>query len=206
MTEKLTQLTCEEFVNVLATKEPVPGGGGTAALVGALGAALGNMVGSLTVGKKKYAEVEGEILALKTRSDQLQEKLLAMVEKDAEAFAPLAKAYGLPAGEEKDRVMEAALQTAAAAPLEIMELSVCALKVIERFAQIGSRLAISDAGCAAACIRAALDAASLNVLINTQSMKDRTYAEEMNARVGFLLYSGREMADAVIEKVRAQLI
>ena len=143
MSETLTQLTCEEFVNVLASKEPVPGGGGTAALVGALGAALGNMVGSLTVGKKKYAEVEQEILALKGESDGLQEKLLAMVDKDAEAFAPLAKAYGLPAGEEKDRIMESALRAAAAAPMEIMELSIKALDVIGRFAQIGSRLAAS---------------------------------------------------------------
>jgi len=206
MAEKLTQLTCEEFVTVLATKEPVPGGGGTAALVGALGAALGNMVGSLTVGKKKYADVEGEILALKARSDELQGKLLAMVDKDAEAFAPLAAAYGLPAGEEKDRVMEEALKAAAAAPLEIMELSVEALEVIERFAQIGSRLAVSDAGCAAACVRSALSAASLNVLINTKSMKDRACAEELNARVGFLLYNGTAKADAIFEMVQAQLI
>ena len=206
MAEKLTQLTCEEFVTVLATKEPVPGGGGTAALVGALGVALGNMVGSLTVGKKKYAEVEGEILDLKARSDKLQEKLLAMVDKDAEAFAPLAAAYGLPAGEEKDRVMESALRTAAAAPLEIMELSVDALEVIDRFARIGSRLAVSDAGCAAACVRSALSAASLNVLINTKSMKDRAHAEELNARVGFLLYNGTAKADAIFEMVQAQLI
>lgn len=206
MAEKLTGLTCEEFVNVLATKEPIPGGGGTAALVGALGAALGNMVGSLTVGKKKYAEVEDEILTLKARSDELQGKLLAMVEKDAEAFAPLAKAYGLPAGEEKDRVMEAALKTAAAAPLEIMELSVQALEVIERFAQIGSRLAVSDAGCAAACVRAALNAASLNVLINTKSMKNRACAEKLNARVGFLLYNGTAKADAIFDMVKSQLM
>lgn len=211
MSETLTQLTCEEFVNVLATKEPVPGGGGTAALVGALGAALGNMVGSLTVGKKTYAQVEDEILALKAESDVLQEKLLAMVDKDAEAFAPLAKAYGLPTDTEeqraeKDRVMESALRAAAAAPLEIMELSIKALDVIGRFAQIGSRLAVSDAGCAAACVRAAINAAGLNVLINTKSMKDRAYAQEMNAKVGFMLHNGIEKADAIFEMVQAQLI
>ena len=206
MSETLTQLTCEEFVNVLASKEPVPGGGGTAALVGALGAALGNMVGSLTVGKKKYADVEQEILALKGESDGLQEKLLAMVDKDSEAFAPLAKAYGLPAGEEKDRIMESALRAAAAAPMEIMELSIKALAVIGRFAQIGSRLAVSDAGCAAACVRAAINAAALNVLINTKSMKDRDYAEEMNAKVGFMIHNGSEKADAIFEMVQAQLI
>jgi len=206
MADKLTQLTCEEFVAVLATKEPIPGGGGTAALVGALGVALGNMVGSLTVGKKKYAEVEPEILALKARADDLQAGLLQMVEKDAQAFAPLAAAYGLPAGEEKDQVMEAALKAAAAAPLEIMELSVNALDVIERFAQIGSRLAVSDAGCAAACVRAAFNAASLNVRINTKLMKDRTVAREMNERTEFLLECGTAKADAVFEMVQAQLM
>lgn len=206
MGEKLTQLSCEEFVNILATKEPVPGGGGTAALVSALGVALGNMVGSLTVGKKKYADVEPEILTLKAASDGLQEKLLAMVDKDAEAFAPLAKAYGMPAGEEKDRVMEDALKVAAAAPLEIMELSVQALEIIERFARIGSRLAVSDAGCAAACVRAAINAAALNVLINTKSMKDRAYAQEVNAKVGFMLHNGSDKADAIFAMVQAQLI
>ncbi|MEG1650332.1 MAG: cyclodeaminase/cyclohydrolase family protein, partial [Oscillospiraceae bacterium] len=87
-----TKDSCEGFVEVLASKSPVPGGGGASALVGAIGAALGNMVGSLTVGKKKYAEVEGEMLALKAKSDSLQQELLALVEKDAEVFAPLAQA------------------------------------------------------------------------------------------------------------------
>ena len=211
MADKLTQLSCKEFVNILATKEPVPGGGGTAALVGALGVALGNMVGSLTVGKKKYAEVEPELLALKAKSGQLQEQLLAMVEKDAEAFAPLSKAYCLPAETEeqktaKAQVMEGALRVAAAAPLEIMELCMDALKMIERFAQIGSRLAVSDAGRAATCIRAALNAASLNVRIHTQLMKDRTVAEEMNERTEFLLRNGTVKADAIFEMVQAQLI
>lgn len=206
MAEKLTQLTCEKFVSVLATKEPVPGGGGTAALVGALGVALGNMVGSLTVGKKKYAEVESEILTLKAKADALQEQLLALVDKDAEAFAPLAAVYGLPAGEEKDRVMERALRGAAAVPLEIMELSMTALDVTERFAKMGSRLAVSDAGCAAACVRSALSAASLNVFINTKAMKDRDYAEELNTRAGFLYHNGIAQADTIFDLVKAQLV
>lgn len=210
MQEKLTEKSCAGFVDVLATKAPVPGGGGAAALVGAIGTALGNMVGSLTVGKKKYADVETEVLALKARSDELQGKLLAMVEKDAAAFEPLAKAYGLPkdTGEqraEKARVMEQVLRQAAETPLEIMRLCAESLSVIERFSQIGSRLALSDAGCAASCCRAALDAASLNVFINTKSMLDRAFAENLNRQTEALLRDGDARADAVFTAVRDHL-
>ncbi len=210
MQEKLTEKSCAGFVAVLATKSPVPGGGGAAALVGAIGTALGNMVGSLTVGKKKYAGVETEVLALKARSDELQSKLLAMVEKDAEAFEPLAKAYGLPRDTEeqraeKARVMEQALRRAAETPLEIMQLCTESLSVIERFSEIGSRLALSDAGCAAACCHAALDAASLNVLINIKSMSDRAFAENLNRQTETLLRDGDAKADAVFTAVRDHL-
>ena len=77
---------CNEFVEVLASKAPVPGGGGASALVGAIGTALGNMVGSLTVGKKKYADVEDEMWELKKKADELQKDLLHLIERDAEVF------------------------------------------------------------------------------------------------------------------------
>ena len=83
--------TCTEFVEVLASKAPVPGGGGASALVGAVGTALGNMVGSLTVGKKKYADVEDEMYELKAKCDQLQKDFLRLIERDAEVFEPLSK-------------------------------------------------------------------------------------------------------------------
>ena len=206
----MTQRSCEDFVKVLSTKEPVPGGGGAAALTGAIGVALGNMVGSLTVGKKKYAEVEPEIIELKKRSDELQDKLLAMVEKDAKVFEPLSKAYGLPTETEeqkaeKERVMAIVLRDASDVPVQIMELVMEALDIVERFSQIGSRLAISDAGCAAACCRAALNAASLNVFINTKSMKDREYAEKLNAHTEEMLKNGSAKADAIFEAVKSGL-
>ncbi len=206
----MTNKSCADFVKVLSTKEPVPGGGGAAALTGAIGVALGNMVGSLTVGKKKYADVEPEILELKAKSDVLQEKLLAMVEKDAEVFEPLSKAYGLPTETEeqkaeKARVMEIVLKDASDVPVQIMELVMEALDLVERFSQIGSRLAISDAGCAAACCRAALNAASLNVFINTKSMKNREYAEQLNAHTEEMLKNGSEKADAIFAAVKSGL-
>lgn len=211
MSEKMTAKSCEEFISVLAGSAPVPGGGGASALVGAIGTALGNMVGSLTAGKKKYADVQDEILELKAKSDKLQKELLIMVEKDAEVFEPLSRAYGLPSGTdeekaEKERVMEAALKAASEVPFGIMELCMEAIDIVSRFSEIGSKIAISDAGCAAACCRAALNAASLNVFINTKLMKDRAYAEEINKRAEEMLELGNVKADAVFDTVKSGLI
>lgn len=205
MADKLTQLSCEEYGKLLASKDPVPGGGGTAALVGALGVALGSMVGSLTVGKKKYADAEPEILRLQEKSEALQVRLMDMVDRDAEAFAPLAAAYSLPAGEEKDRIMEEALAEAAATPLRIMALCCEAVELTERFAAIGNRMAVSDAGCAAACLWSSLSAANLNVRINTRLMKDRQRAEGLNRTADYYLSHGTGRALAVYESVQERL-
>ena len=183
---------CNEFVDVLSSKAPVPGGGGASALVGAVGTALGNMVGSLTVGKKKYADVEEEMYSLKEKATKLQEELLRLVERDAEVFEPLSKAYGMPRATEEEkaekaRVMEIVLKDACSVPMEIMEKCCEAIELLEVFAEKGSTLAISDAGVGAAMCKAALLGASLNVYINTKSMKNREYAEELNAKCDAML-------------------
>lgn len=201
---------CDEFVEVLATKAPVPGGGGASALVGAVGTALGNMVGSLTVGKKKYADVEAEIRLLQKESDRLQQELLELVEKDAQVFEPLSKAYGLPKETEEEktekaRVMEAALKEACSVPMEIMEKCCQAIEGIEVYAKKGSVIAISDAGVGAAFLRAALEGASLNVYINTKSMQDRDYAAELNDRADQMLETYTKRAEAVFAEVKARL-
>ena len=123
---EMMKRSCEQFLAELASKAPTPGGGGTAALVGSAGVALGSMVGSLTVGKKKYAAVEADIQALNARADILRKELEALVQADAEAFAPLAAAYGLPKdtpeqAAHKAAVLESALDAACAVPLQIME-------------------------------------------------------------------------------------
>ena len=178
-----TTRSCREFVTVLASSEPAPGGGGASALVAALGTALGNMVGSLTVGKKKYADVEEEILALKAKCDQLQNELLDQVPADAEGFIPLSKAYGIPKDDpSRPEIMEKATITACQVPMHIMELCCESLECIATFAAKGSRLAVSDAGCGATIVKAALQAASLNVFINTKTLQNRAVAEEMNAK------------------------
>ena len=200
----MTLESCRKFVEVLASDAPAPGGGGAAALVGAIGTALGNMVGSLTVGKKKYADVQEEIIALKARCDALQTELLDQVEADDKGFVPLAKAYGIPKDDpNRDAILEDATITACAVPMHIMELCCQAIDCVAVFAAKGSRLAVSDAGCAAVCCKAALQAASLNVFINTKSLKNREVAEEMNAKANSMLTTYCAKADAIFSMVKA---
>lgn len=200
----MTMESCRKFVEVLASDAPAPGGGGAAALVGAIGTALGNMVGSLTVGKKKYADVEAEIIALQGKCSALQKELLDQVEADEKGFVPLARAYGIPKDDPaRAETLEKATVTACQVPVRIMELCCEAMEAIVVFAAKGSRLAVSDAGCAAVCVKAALQAASLNVFINTKTLKDRALAEEMNARCLGMLETYGAMADGIFETVKA---
>ena len=200
----MTLATCREFVSVLASDAPAPGGGGAAALVGAIGTALGNMVGSLTVGKKKSADVQDEIIDLKAKCDALQKELLDQVEMDEINFLPLAKAYGIPKDDpDRDKIMEEATIIACSTPMKIMELSCQAIEYIAVFAAKGSRLAVSDAGCGAVCCKAALQAASLNVFINTKTLKNREVAEEMNAKALGMIAKYGAMADEIFDSVKA---
>ena len=202
-----TQNTCRDFVSVLASSAPVPGGGGAAALVGAVGTALGNMVGSLTVGKKRYADVESEIIALKAKCDALQGELLDQVAEDAKGFEPLAKAYGIPKDDpDRERVLEEATVSACQAPMRIMELCCKAIEAVAVFAEKGSRIAVSDAGCGAVILKAALQSASLNVFINTRSLKDRATADGLNAKAKAMLEQYCAMADGIYDAVRANFI
>ena len=200
----MTLATCREFVSVLASDAPAPGGGGAAALVGAIGTALGNMVGSLTVGKKKYAAVEAEIIELKAKCDALQTELLNQVEADEVNFLPLAKAYGIPKDDpNRDKIMEEATIIACSTPMKIMELCCEAIDCIAVFAAKGSRLAVSDAGCGAVCCKAALQAASLNVFINTKTLKNREVAEEMNRKANLMMNKYCQIADDIFNEVKA---
>lgn len=206
----MTENSCESFVNILASKEPVPGGGGAASLVGAIGAALGDMVCSLTVGKKKYAGVQDEILALKEEYASLEKELLHLVSEDAKVFEPLSKAYGLPKETEeekayKEKVMEEVLKEACGVPIKIMESCCKAIDLVKRTAEIGTAIAISDAGCAAACLRGALMSASLNVFINTKSMRNREYAEDLENHANEMINSYAPVCDEIFDSVLGKL-
>lgn len=197
----------DKFLAELASSAPTPGGGGAAALCGALGIALGNMVGSLTLGKKKYADVQEDIAALNSRAEALRADFVALIDADAEAFAPLSRAYGIPKDDpSRAEVMETALKRAAEPPLEIMRKCAEALDLIAEYAAKGSALAISDAGCAAALAIAAMKAAALNVRINTKSMTDREAADKMNAEAAGLCGKYEKEAEEIYQNVYGRLV
>lgn len=201
----------QDFLDVLSSKEPVPGGGGASALCGAVGNALGQMVANLTVGKKKYAEAEPEVKEHLEKMVQLQAEFTALADDDAKVFAPLAKAYSLPSETEEQKaykaeVMETNLLAASAVPLQIMEKSMQMLTILDRLADIGSRMAVSDVGVAVQSTRAALLGAAMNVYINTKSMKDRNKAEELNNSANKMIVEGSRQADRIYDKVLKALI
>jgi len=206
----MTEKSCIEFVKMLSSKAPVPGGGGASALVGALGVALGSMVGNLTLGKKKYEAVEDDIKRILDKASDLQQSLLQLVEKDAEVFEPLSKAYGLPKNTEEEKknreeVMENALKLACSVPMEIMEKCMEAIGLHEELAEKGTKIAISDVGVGVLFCRSALEGASLNVFINTKLMKNREYAESLNKKAEKMLSDGIDRANAVYAAVSRQL-
>jgi formiminotetrahydrofolate cyclodeaminase len=198
----LTDQSVTDFTKALASKTSVPGGGGASALVGSIGIALGDMVGEFTIGKKTYADVEEEMQTLMARAQELREALLLCVEKDAEAFEPLSKAYGLPKEDpNRDAIMEKCLRDAATVPMEILQLSCEAVKLHRDFAAKGSRLMISDAATGAAICRAAIQGAAINVRVNTKLMKDREYAEKLDRETEELMQTYTKMADEVFASV-----
>ena len=196
----------DRFLEALASSAPTPGGGGAAALCGALGIALGNMVGSLTLGKKKYADVQEDIAELNAKAEALRAGFVALVDADAEAFAPLSRAYSIPKDDPaRDEIMEPALLKAAEAPLEIMRKCAEALELISGYAAKGSALAISDAGCAAALCGAEMESAALNVKINTKSMKNRADADNINAEMNELLQKYFVLSQEIYNDVSGRL-
>lgn len=207
----LMDLACKEYIDRLSSKAPVPGGGGAAAMVAAVGAALCSMVGNLTVGKKKYADVENEIQDLMKKLSRLTGELEDLVQADADSFAPLAAAYRLPhvTPEEirvRDEEKEKCLKTACSAPFQIMRKICDVISMIGVFAEKGSAVAVSDAGVAAAICSAALRGAALNVFINTRSMRDREYAGRINSEAREMLEIYAPIGDSIYDEVSGGLL
>ena len=208
--EKMAQKSCVDFIEVLASKAAVPGGGGAAALAGAIGMALGSMVCNLTTGKKKYAQYEETIQEILAKAGKLEEELLSMIDKDAEGFYPLSKAYGLPTSTEEEKqykaeTMEKCLKVACEVPMDIVRLCFDSIKLHEELVDKSSKLAISDVGCGVQCLRAAILSGQLNVIINVNSMKDREYAEKIEKECNQLVQDGVKICDEVYQKVLVAL-
>ena len=178
------------FLEAVASAEPAPGGGAVSALAGALGAALAAMVGRLTVGKRKYAEVNDEMRVLIVKAEEIRRRLTARIEEDTAAFNAVMAAYKLPkATDEELAARNAAIQTAmiraGEVPLSTAQDALAAMELTLTVALKGNTNAISDAAAGAWMAMAGVQAAALNVRINATSVEDaavtRAWQRELSA-------------------------
>ena len=189
---QLTELTVRGFADLLGSDAPAPGGGSAAALAGALGAALTAMVGSLTVGKKKYAEFDGLARETLEKARDLEHRFLDVMQRDTEAFNAVSAVFAMPKGTDEEKTarsqaMQQALQGCTRTPFEMMELSLEALRLTEGLVDRSNANAASDLGCAALHLGCAIQGAWLNVLINLGSIRDVAFAAQYRTRGQILL-------------------
>ena len=203
---KMLEKPATQFLSELSSNAPVPGGGGASAAVGAFAAALGMMVTNLTIGKKKYADYEEEVKAVRDRLEGLRDQLIDLVDGDAVAFEPLSKAYSIPKDDpERDTIMENALYEASVVPMSIMETVLAAAKELEILVEKGSKLAVSDVGVGILFAQAAIEGTSLNVYINTKSMKDRERAAALDAKADAIIAEGAALKARIYDGVLAAI-
>lgn len=192
------------FVDELAARTPTPGGGGAAAYVGALGAALASMAGHFTLGKPRSADVEGDVRRLLGEAEEVRSALLELVDADARAFQRVTSALALPKGDPRRAgALEAAMRGACEPPLAMMDRTAEAIGILEELRHTCSRLLLTDVGCGAVLCSASLRAASLNVYVNTRSLADRAAARELDTRCDALLAEWVHRADALAEDITA---
>lgn len=205
-----TEKTVQDFVAELASPAPVPGGGGAAALGGALGAALVSMVCRLTVGKEKYAAVQGEIEEILGRAEELRQDLVAAIEADAQAYGRLAAAFKMPRATDEEKearaaAVQSALVEATEVPLNIARLCAAVMDLCPATAAKGNVAAVSDAGVAVLLAEAGLHGALLNVKINLSSLKDAALAESVRRRMAEYVAGKEQLRQQVLQEVEAKL-
>lgn len=201
----------DDYLKEVASKAPIPGGGGASAVAGALSAALSSMVCNLTVGKKSYMAVEDDVKKILESMNSHIDSFLKLADKDAEVFYPLSRAYGFKPKDEKEKSeheknMEKLLLDAAMIPLEVMKEARGMLDDIKLLAKNGSKLAVSDAGVAVSLLRSAVSGAMMNVVINLKYMKDKKLAGELLDEASELLENTMEKADTVYREVLEVLL
>lgn len=207
MKDQVTGCSVRGFAFLLSSKAAVPGGGGAAALMGALGAALCEMAGNLTIGKKKYAAYEEDQKRMIAECERLRERFLQLIEADAEAFEPLSKAYSMPKdAPDYAETMTRVTLNACQAPYQMLECCCETISLLEEMLEKCSRLMISDVGCGAVAAEAAMKAAYLNVIINTRTLLENEEAHllENNSEVMLQTWLPRanHITDSVTETLR----
>jgi formiminotetrahydrofolate cyclodeaminase len=209
-TVQLTEKSVTNFLDELASNAPAPGGGSVAALSGALGAALVSMVCNLTLGKKGYEEVQGDIQDLLDRSEALRHKLADLLEEDVKAYTGYSKAAKMPRATEEEKAarkaaMQDALKVATDVPLSIAEAAVQVMDLCMPAAEKGNKWAVSDAGVAVLMAEAALRSAALNVLINLGTLKDEEFVADRRTKLQGLLKDKGIMRDEIYDHVVSKL-
>lgn len=200
----------QTFLDDLASERPTPGGGGAAAVCGAIGAALVSMVANLTVGKKNYEGVSDDLRSVNLRAQELRAELTRAVDEDVAAFDSVMGAYGLPRATDEDKAqrtaaIQAALKEATLAPLRAVKACFEVIRLSAEVAEKGNLNVISDAGVAALAANAGLRSAALNVFINAKGIKDRGFAEQQLAEVNALLADAVEKTESVYQTVRGKI-
>ena len=194
--------TCADFSKLLGSRMSMPGGGAASALVGALGAALCEMAASFTVGNRRYVEVEDEMKELVKRSEKLRVRLLELADEDAKAFPELSAAWKLPKDTpNRKEIYEAAALKACKAPLEMVKCCCEAMDMLDIVMEKGNVMLISDVGCGVLLCEAAMNAAAMNIYINTSGLKDNQEARAIESEIDTLLAEYLQKADDISGKV-----
>jgi len=202
----LINLSVKDFLKELASSSPAPGGGSSAALVGAMGSALASMVSNLTLGKKGYESVQDDVKVLLERARTLMEKLLMKVDEDSEAFNSFMSALKLPKGSgEREKALDEALRRATLLPLSVMELSLEVLKLAEELLEKGNKNALSDTAVSAVLAYGAMESAYFNVLINCLSIKDLVFKEASISKAKGYLETGKLIYERLRNEVKGRL-
>lgn len=197
----------KDFIEALASGAPTPGGGGAAALVGSLAAALGSMVANLTSGKKKYAQYQEDIDRILEQLEESIWEIHSFIEKDGEAFAPVAAAYKIPKEDPKrNEIMEKALLAAAVVPLELAGKAYDLIPMLEELEQKGSKLALSDVAVAATCCKAAIEGAVMNVYINTKALTNLEIAQALNKKALNFVADGGKRCQELYQRIEDSLL
>jgi formiminotetrahydrofolate cyclodeaminase len=206
----ITTQSLNQFLDEVASRSPAPGGGSVAALSGALGAALTSMVCHLTIGKKKYADVQQEMETVLKRSEELRTSFSELVQEDTGAFDSVMKAFSLPKETEEEKTrrasaIEEATKKATLVPLKVMELCVQALPLTKSVAEKGNTNSVSDAGVSALMLHAACKGAALNVRTNLGALQDKPFAKETKAKMTMFLNKAESMTKEVLSITDSKL-
>ena len=207
---KLAELKVNEFADVLSSNAPAPGGGSTAALEGALGAALTAMVCGLTVGRKKYADFQELTSNVQVEAEKLKARFMDVMDRDTGAFDAVSAAYGMPKETDdqksaRSEAIQSALKGCTKTPMEMMELAVETLELTHSILGKSNASALSDLGVSALSLGAAMRGAWLNVLINIGSVKDQAFADEYRARGEDLLTRGLPLSEQIYQDILQQM-